>query len=64
MKKWAKNTHGNFTEENLQSGQVLKRCSTKLIAGEMQIKTTYYYFPPTGLVKGKGGCFQLKVSET
>lgn len=66
-KKGAKNTfYRNFIEENIQSGQVLKRWSIteKINAGEMQTEVTYHFFPPIGLVKVKGGCFQLKVSDT
>ena len=61
-KKGAKNTfYRNFIEENIQNGQVLKRWSSteKINAGEMQTEVTYHFFPPIGLVKVKGGCFQL-----
>ena len=66
-KKWAKNTfYRNFIEENIQSGQVLKRWShtEKINVGERQTVVTYHFFPSIGLVKVKGGCFQLKVSDT
>ena len=66
-KKWAKNTfYRNFIEEYIQSGQVLKRWSSteKINVGEMQIEVTYHFFPLIELVKVKGGCFQLKVSDT
>lgn len=32
----------NFTEENILNGQVSKRCSTSLTAGQMPIKQPFF----------------------
>ena len=55
IKKWAKELNRHFSKEDIQMGsKKMKRCSTSLIIGKMQIKTINEVPSHTG----QNGCYQ------